>query len=185
VKIEGLGGVRAIAAGANTAYALCGDGTVWAWGDGGFGALGARVGRHFVDMPVPVSGLRHVVAIAAGSYSAFAVLRDGTVWAWGRGTEGEIGDGMAADRSVATRVLRLTEAVEVAAGGDTAYAIDGQGRVWAWGNGDYGQLGDGYLVSLDEPTGVLSLGAQVHRHPHARERVSGRPARNATTSATS
>jgi alpha-tubulin suppressor-like RCC1 family protein len=166
VRTQGLSDVTAITAGADTAYALRRDGTVWAWGDGSFGALGRRVGSLSVNHPVRVSGLAHVVAITAGSYSAYAVAANGTAWAWGRGVEGEIGDGSTADRTVPTRVPRLTDAVEIAAGGDSVYAIDRRGRLWAWGNGVYGQLGDGYRVSLDEPTTVLGLRAE----PSARHR---------------
>ena len=61
-----------------------------------------------VNGPVGVSGLDHVVAIAAGSYGGYALLRDGTVWAWGRGVDGELGDGSAASGAVPTQVLKLT-----------------------------------------------------------------------------
>jgi len=158
VKVRGLSGVTAIAAGAFTAYALRRYGTVWAWGDDSFGALGSRVRRSFAGEPVRVSGLEHVVAIAAGSYSAYALLRDGTVSAWGRGVDGELGDGSAANRAVPTQVLKLTGVVKVAGGGGMAYALDWRGKLWAWGSGLYGQLGNGYLQSLDEPTPVLNVG---------------------------
>ena len=158
VKVRGLSGVTAIAAGAFTAYALRRDGTVWAWGGGSFGALGSRVGRSFAGEPVRVSGLEHVVAIAAGSYSAYAVLRDGTVRSWGRGVDGELGDGSATNSATPTQVLNLTGVVKVVGGGGTAYALDRNRRLWAWGSGLYGQLGNGYRQNLDEPTPVLNVG---------------------------
>ncbi|HTX11400.1 MAG TPA: hypothetical protein VME22_22455 [Solirubrobacteraceae bacterium] len=157
VQVQGLGGVTAIAAGADTVYALRRDGSVWAWGDDGFGALGTHTRRQFVDRPTRVRGLAHVVAIAAGSATAYALLSDGSVWAWGRGIDGELGDGEPANRSVPTRVLTRSPVVQVGGGGAMAYALDRQGRIWAWGSGLYGQLGNGYLVSLDEPTRVLTL----------------------------
>jgi hypothetical protein len=157
VKIQGLGGVTAIAAGADTAYALRRDGSVWAWGDNSFGALGSPLGRQFAEQPTRVRGLAHVVAIAAGSDTAYAVLRDGNVWAWGRGIDGELGDGNATNRAVPTRVLTRAPVRQVEGGGAMAYALDRQGHVWAWGSGLYGQLGNGYLVSLDEPTRVLKV----------------------------
>jgi alpha-tubulin suppressor-like RCC1 family protein len=157
VEIQGLRGVTAIAAGADTAYAVRRDGSVWAWGDDGFGALGSRTRAQFVDQPTRVRGLTHVVAIAAGSNTAYAVERDGSVWAWGRGIDGELGDGDATNRAVPTRVLTHAPVTKVEGGGAMAYALDRQGQIWAWGSGLYGQLGNGYLVSLDEPTRVLKL----------------------------
>jgi alpha-tubulin suppressor-like RCC1 family protein len=158
VKVRGLRDVVAIAAGAFTAYALRSDGSVWAWGDGSFGALGSRVVRSMAGDPVRVSGLEHVVAISAGSYSGYALLRDGTVWAWGRGVDGELGNGSGSNRVVPTQVLKLTSVVKVVGGGDMAYALDERGQLWAWGSDVYGQLGDGHLLDRNEPTPVLETG---------------------------
>jgi alpha-tubulin suppressor-like RCC1 family protein len=157
VEIQGLCGVTAIAAGADTAYALCRDGSVWAWGDDSFGALGSLIRRQFADQPTRVRRLAHVVAIAAGSYTAYAVLRDGSVWAWGRGIDGELGDGNTTNRAMPTRVLTRAPVVQVQGGGAMAYALDREGQIWAWGSGLYGQLGNGYRVSLDQPTRVLNV----------------------------
>jgi alpha-tubulin suppressor-like RCC1 family protein len=55
------------------------NGTVWAWGDDSLGELGNGVVREDEAMPVQVKGLSHVVAIAAGSCSGYALLEDGAV----------------------------------------------------------------------------------------------------------
>ena len=156
VRIRGLSDVKAIAAGANTAYALRRDGTMWAWGDNSFGALGTGTGRAFVKRPVRV-GLAHVAAIGAGSDTAYAVMPDGTLRAWGRGVDGELGNGSHADEAVPTPVLGLSGVVQVAGGGAMAYALDRRGRLWAWGSGFYGQLGNGRRLSTARPTLVLRL----------------------------
>jgi alpha-tubulin suppressor-like RCC1 family protein len=158
VKVKGLYGVAAIAAGANTGYALRRDGSVWAWGDGSFGALGPGARRPAARSPVRVSGLSRAHVIAAGSASGYAVLHDGSVWAWGRGVDGELGDGAFADSAAPKQVLGLREAIQVAGGGAMAYALDRRGRLWAWGGGMYGQLGNGQRLDLDVPTQVLGLG---------------------------
>jgi alpha-tubulin suppressor-like RCC1 family protein len=157
VEVRGVSGVTAIAAGAYTVYALKRDGTVWAWGDNSFGAVGSDISRLSSAEPVRVEGLGHVQEITAGSYTAYAVLRDGSVRAWGRGADGELGDGAATNRVVPTRVLSQTQVVRVAAGGAMAYALDQRGQVWAWGSGVYGQLGNGYRESVASPTAVVKL----------------------------
>jgi len=37
--------------------------------------------------------LTGVVAIAAGNHHTVALKEDGTVWAWGRNSDGQLGDG--------------------------------------------------------------------------------------------
>jgi alpha-tubulin suppressor-like RCC1 family protein len=157
VRVRGLDRVKAIAVGANTAYALRRDGTVWAWGDNSFGALGAGRRSLFVRRPVRVAGLADVTAIGAGANTAYAVMGDGSIEAWGRGADGELGNGSFADRGLPTRVLGVDGAVQVAAGGAMGYALDRRGRLWAWGSGFYGQLGNGTRLTLARPTLVLGL----------------------------
>lgn len=175
VRVEGLRGVVALAGGSFSAYALGRDGRVWAWGDNAFGEL-ARPRRLVVSTaPEPVIGLGRTTALAAGSYSVFALESNGTVWSWGDGSAGELGDGSCrpAGRCGAVRrpveVRGLHKVVAVAAGGDAAYALGSGGTLWAWGANTYGQLGNGSTAGSDLPVKVVVL-----RLPNA-EPVGPRP----------
>ena len=55
---------------------------LYAWGDNSEGQLGNGTGTSS-DVPVPVSILSNVKAIAAGSFHSLALLNNGTVVAWG------------------------------------------------------------------------------------------------------
>jgi alpha-tubulin suppressor-like RCC1 family protein len=156
-EVPGLRGVVAIAAGGDSGYALRRDGSVWAWGDDGYGELGNALVRLDEDVPVRVVGLTHVIAIAAGSCSGYALLTNGTVWSWGRGDYGQLGDGATSDRSVPVQVKDLTNVVQVVGGGDMAFALLSNGELWAWGANAYGQLGDGSVTDHDLPVRVLGL----------------------------
>jgi alpha-tubulin suppressor-like RCC1 family protein len=84
----------AIAAGASTAYTLLEGGTVVAWGYDALGQLGdgkAEVVTAF--HPVAVASLKEVREIAATEGDGYARLANGTVWAWGNNTQGEVGNG--------------------------------------------------------------------------------------------
>ena len=157
LQVPGLDDVKAIAVGSNSAYALRRDGTVWAWGDNSFGALGTGAHRLFVAKPARIPGLQRITAIGAGADTAYAVGADGIVSSWGRGADGEIGDGAFADRAVPRRMLGLTDAVQVVGGGAMGYALDRRGRLWAWGSGYYGQLGNGRRETIAHPTLVPRL----------------------------
>jgi hypothetical protein len=73
-------------------------GTAMAWGLNGWGQLGdgTTVEKH---MPVPVSGLADVTAVAGGGWHSLALLSDGTLVAWGRNDDGQLGDGTTISRT--------------------------------------------------------------------------------------
>jgi alpha-tubulin suppressor-like RCC1 family protein len=171
LRIPGLSDVTAIAGGYGTGYALRSDGTVWSWGDGQSGALGDGDDESYSTVPVQVSGLEHlqITAIAAGIVTGYALTSDGSVWAWGAGNVGQLGNG-GTTNSLATQVSQLSHVTAIAAGGSTGYAVVGNDTVWAWGDGSWGQLGDGQagpssrsLVPVPVPvpglTGVTAIAA--------------------------
>jgi alpha-tubulin suppressor-like RCC1 family protein len=104
-QVPGLSGVVSVSAGDRFTGALKGDGTVWTWGANQFLQLGNN--SNVADSPVPVKvlGLDHVKLYAARDYHNLAVRDDETVWAWGSGENGELGDNLTASSGVPVRVL--------------------------------------------------------------------------------
>jgi len=169
VAVSGLSGVTAVAGagGGSTGsgYALESNGTVRAWGYGTGGALG-NGSTASSDVPVQVSNLTTVTAIAGGGPiggTVYALESNGTVWAWGVGTDGELGDGSTASSSVPVQVSGITNAVSIAAGELGGYAVLATGRVMAWGEARIGTfqdgsaLGDGSYATSDVPVTVRKL----------------------------
>ena len=69
---------------ANVSYALLEDGTVWAWGYGFNNNLGVPLnGARERHTPGQVPGLTGVARVVAMDAVAMAVMRDGSVRAWG------------------------------------------------------------------------------------------------------
>ena len=58
------------------------DGTVWAWGQNGFGQLGNSSFEHSA-IPVKVKNLDNIIQISANYDFNLALREDGTVWFWG------------------------------------------------------------------------------------------------------
>ncbi|HUJ22140.1 MAG TPA: hypothetical protein VLX58_11490, partial [Bryobacteraceae bacterium] len=79
-----------IAAGAQHSFALKSDGSLWAWGQNFYGALGdgTTTDRR---TPVQARGLSGIVAIAAGGQHGLARKSDGSVWTWGWNDYGQLG----------------------------------------------------------------------------------------------
>ncbi len=168
VAVSGLSGVTSVAAGGEHSLALLGDGTVVAWGSNQDGQLGdgsrtgpeeCEFGKPCSDIPVPVSGLGEVTAIAAGSEHSLALLSNGTVMAWGYNINGQLGT-PGEDSDVPVPVSGLSGVTAIAAGGDFSLALLSNGTVMAWGSNYNGQLGDsqrGYETNSDVPVPVSGL----------------------------
>ncbi len=72
VAVSGLGGVTAISGGMYDSLALLSDGTVMAWGGNVLWQLGNNTAKEESLVPIPVSGLSEVTAIAAGDGQSYA-----------------------------------------------------------------------------------------------------------------
>jgi len=155
VKVPGLSGVVALAAGSNHCIAVKSDGTVMAWGHNSFGELGDGTTTDR-SSPVSVTGLSGVVAVASGVVHSLALRSDGTVWAWGDNGYGQLGDGTATGRSLPAQVPGISGVVAVSAGGVYSLALRSDGSVWAWGDNSSSQLGDGTLAQRRSPVLVVN-----------------------------
>src|SRR5205085_12221137 len=84
--------------------------------------------------------LRHPLATLFPYTTLFR--SDGTVWAWGDNTYGQLGIGtFGGSRNSPTQVSNLSGVVAVKAGGSGhSLALKADGNVWAWGLNDDGQL---------------------------------------------
>jgi alpha-tubulin suppressor-like RCC1 family protein len=162
-----------VAAGRFHNLALKDDGTVWAWGVDQFGQLGdggevqpdpysAHLG------PLLAGGLTGVTKIAAGLTHSLALKSDGTLWAWGDNSVGELGDGTRRaldwpDRSTPVRVSGLSGVAAIAGGDGQSLAVTGDGAVWAWGSstGIWGEepAHTSTPVPVSGLTGVVAIAA--------------------------
>jgi alpha-tubulin suppressor-like RCC1 family protein len=93
----------------------------------------------------------------------YTVVRknDGTIWAWGNGGNGQLGDGNYAAVVVPVQ-LPMTGIAQLAAGFLHSLALASDGGLWAWGSNGSGQLGDGTTDSRPIPSrvaGVTNLSA--------------------------
>ncbi len=103
--------------------------------------------------------------VAAGDRHTAAVKDDGTVWAWGNGTTGQLGNGehsAAGNSDTPVQVLGeggegvLNGTAAVAAGENHTVALKNDGTVWTFGSNNYGQLGKGNRpTDSDTPVQVV------------------------------
>lgn len=156
-------GITDIAGGAAHTIALKSDGTVWTWGSNSSGQLGngGTTSRKLADQVKTSNSvfLTGVAAISAGDNFSVAVKTDGTVWAWGDNSSGQIGIGSTQTQKYAVQVTlsgggALTGVKRVECGSTHVIAVKTDGTVWSWGNNTNGQLGNGTTTQAKNPVQV-------------------------------
>ncbi|MDD5501046.1 MAG: hypothetical protein PHH57_05095 [Candidatus Omnitrophica bacterium] len=155
-QVMGLGKVTAISSGLRFSLVLLTDGTVWAWGENGWGQLGDGTITDS-DAPVQVKNLSGVIAISAGHYHSLALKADGTVWAWGDNESGELGNGTTINSYVPVQVSKLDGIEALEAGEAHSLALRKDGTVWSWGNNENGQAGNGTQNGKDDPAVTIPV----------------------------
>jgi len=153
-----LTGVKKVAAGLAFSVMLKNDGTVWCVGrpnegENGDGTVTQRLFPVQVQVSAgpPIVYLTGVTDITAGCYFALARKSDGTVWAWGQNTSGQLGDGSTTNRNRAVQVAGLTGVTAIRTGYNFSLAVMGDGTVRACGQNTYGQLGDASTTNRSAP----------------------------------
>ena len=163
VDLNGLKAKTVVTASSST-YAIDQDGSLWAWGLNNFGQIGDGTTTNRLT-PVKVPGLPKITTITTtGGYNstAYATGEDGSLWAWGNNSSGQVGDGTGGpiniinNRTTPYKVPGLPKITTITTDG-TVYATGEDGSLWTWGANDNGQVGDGTTTNRLTPYKVPGL----------------------------
>jgi alpha-tubulin suppressor-like RCC1 family protein len=127
-------------AGADFVAILTTDGSVYGIGRDPYGMhLRPDWKDSVVATPLKMTLPGPVVQIATGERTCYALMKDGTVFAWGQNDSGQLGDGKPyggfKPRLSAEPVAGLTDIVQISAHSKHAIALRKDGKVFAWGQG--------------------------------------------------
>lgn len=156
--------VQQLAAGSRFSLCLTSHGQVYAWGKNEDGQCGqgssSLVGM--TSIPVSISSLEGVfiVKIAARGSHALALARDGKVYAWGKGDEGQLGianSNTSKPRPVLIEALANEYVVDISAGRVHSVAVTRSGMMYTWGSGEDGATGLNTTDITLSPTLVDSI----------------------------
>jgi alpha-tubulin suppressor-like RCC1 family protein len=135
------------------------DGSLWAWGYGALGQSGCGVNYDlFTPSLVNLSKNWDLQRNYGGSEgyvsSRFVFKTDGSLWAWGSNSSGQLGDGTQLNKNIPTQIATSVNWKAVSSNSSTTAAIKTDGSLWTWGNNVLGQLGDGTTILKSVPTQI-------------------------------
>jgi hypothetical protein len=124
-------------------------------------------GRYFGDhksgdadqagLPAPITLPAPVRQLSTSNSTQYALLTNGQVWAWGQGTNGELGDGADANSFNAAVRVHFPRGVTIAFlprdanPYDSGLAVDTSGHAWGWGLNLHGEFCNGSTRATDVP----------------------------------
>jgi len=151
VQVSGLDHVTAIAAGGLHAMAVRNDGTLWAWGDNSKGQVGDGTNETKIKKPVQITGIDNIAAIAGGGSHSLVLKGDGTIYAWGDNSKGQLGNSTNENQNIPVYINDITDVAYISAGSTFSLVLKNDGTVWTWGENFCGQLGNGTSENKNIP----------------------------------
>jgi alpha-tubulin suppressor-like RCC1 family protein len=94
----------AVFAGQYHTMAFKDDGSLWVWGYNSDGQLGIGNYDTYQLVPVQMSAAADWALVECGGYHTMGLKADGSLWAWGWNTYGQLGLGDTTRRNVPTKV---------------------------------------------------------------------------------
>ena len=132
------------------------DGTLWAKG---FNFTGTAATGNTAQLPNYIQiGTDNDWSenFSIGYSHALAIKNDGTLWVWGKNTNGSCGLGLTNLSTIVlpSQVGTDTDWAFVAADEKNSAAIKTDGTLWTWGNNQIGQLGIGSAINYNQLTPI-------------------------------
>ena len=132
------------------------DGTLWAWGTNTSGELGngTIISR---SSPVQIGTETNWSSVSHQANSVTQRIKtDGTLWGWGANPNGQLGIGVATNRSSPVQVgTRLWNYV-AHNGNSGTFAVRNDGTIWSWGNNPSGELALNDTINRSSPVQIAT-----------------------------
>lgn len=148
-----------LASGEDHTLAIAADGDIYAWGQGGVGALGQGSFKSTTS-PVRVQTPENeqFTQVSAGRYHSVGLTGDGTPYAWGRNDARQAGGSSWTDYNVPVAVETQLKFAHISAGGDHTLALTADGDVYEWGDMSFIAPGPEYIMTSHIPIKVEGPG---------------------------
>ena len=148
--------VTKIAAGYQHSMFLKGDGSLWVMGYNIQRALGDGTSGFDVQTNFPELILTSdVIAVAAGGSHSLFLKSDGSLWAMGDNSSGQLGNGSYFSAKQPVNIVG-SDVTAIAAGSGYSLFLKSDGSLWGMGDNGLGQLGDGSYNATNAPEQIVA-----------------------------
>lgn len=137
------GNWKSIGGSSNFSLGIYSNGTLWSWGLNNYGQLGLNDSTPNRSSPMQIGtefDWGKLGSSSGSSAHAMAIKSNGTLWAWGYNSTGQLGIGNMTNKSVPVQV-GVSSWTAVSQGLNFSLAVRTDGSLWSWGNNTLGQLG--------------------------------------------
>ena len=137
----------------NSSMAFKTDGTLWGWGGGTAGQLGLNTSGPSAKYSSPrqVGGTWDTTSLSEAISIAFCKKADGTMWAWGSNSNGELAQNNLTRRSSPVQVPGTWADISA---GRAVLGTKTDGTLWTWGHNSSGKLGQNNNTHYSSPRQV-------------------------------
>ena len=139
----------------NTAFLMAeqqSTGALFGAGNNGSGNLGLGNVTNY-SSPVQSAGTSWK-QLAYNTATGIGIRGDGTLWSWGIGTAGVLGQGATTTLSSPVQIGANTTWKQAAVASYAAAAIKNDNTLWTWGQSNTGQAGTGSFTNISSPVQV-------------------------------
>jgi alpha-tubulin suppressor-like RCC1 family protein len=147
-----------VSAGFTHSTAIDINGKLYAWGYNAQGQVGYLNGFPSFSTPTQIAnsgGTYSWTQVSSGQdgTTSAGIAADGSLFTWGPGGSGRLGDGTTTDKNVPVKIGNRSWTL-VTVGTSHLAAIDTTGALYAWGNNANGELGDGTTINKSSPVKI-------------------------------
>lgn len=140
-----------VSTGRDFSIALKKDGTIWSCGQNYYGQLGNGTNSFNSSTDfnwTQMGNSNNWKTISTGDYFTIGLKNDGTLWAWGDNSSGQLGNSSNDNSYSPIQIGNDNNWQVISTGYSHTLAIKTNGTLWAWGGNYHGQIGDG--TNLDK-----------------------------------